>query len=108
MAGSANIGKGRKQLKAHEPSKFYQNKAIPTKKIAGEALYQNASLGGNIAGMVPEKPGASTGFSGAPQKRPAHGFGHPVSLKQGPLRMSGHKGAHKIGSLAGASKLKIS
>ena|ERR1700744_2724110 len=29
--------------------------------------------------------------------REAHGFGHPASAKQGPLRCSGHSGAHQIG-----------
>lgn len=27
----------------------------------------------------------------------AHGFGHPANLRSGPLRMSGHSGAHRIG-----------
>ena len=107
MAGSNNIGRGRKQLKGHEPTKFYDSKAIPSKKIAGEALYQGSSLGGNISGMSPEKPGASTGFGGAPQKRPAHGYGHPVSLQQGALRFSGNKGAHRLGGLSKAATSKI-
>lgn len=107
MAGSNNIGKGRKQLKGHEPTKFYKGGAIPSKKIAGEALYQNSSLGGNVSGMTPERPGTSTGFGGAPQKRPPHSFGHPVSLQQGALRFSGSKGAHRLGSLSGAAKSKI-
>lgn len=28
----------------------------------------------------------------------SHGFGHGVHLRKGPLRMSGHSGAHRIGS----------
>lgn len=31
----------------------------------------------------------------------AHGFGHTASQKQGPLRMSGVKGAHRIGARRG-------
>lgn len=27
----------------------------------------------------------------------AHGFGHPAHTRSGPLRMSGHSGAHRIG-----------
>ena len=30
-------------------------------------------------------------------KRDAHGFGHTGAQKAGPLRLSGHKGAHRIG-----------
>jgi len=103
------IERGKKQLKSHKPENkpFYTSTPqVPSKKIAGEALYQNSSLGGNIPGMVPEKPGQSTGFGGAPQKRPAHGYGHPNNLKIGPLRMSGNKGAHRIGGLK-APKLTV-
>lgn len=28
----------------------------------------------------------------------SHGFGHGVHVRKGPLRMSGHSGAHRIGS----------
>lgn len=31
----------------------------------------------------------------------AHGFGHSASQKKGPLRMSGVKGAHRIGMRRG-------
>src|SRR5580704_6022858 len=34
------------------------------------------------------KPPAATG---------AHGFGHPANRRSGPLRNSGHSGAHRVG-----------
>lgn len=33
-----------------------------------------------------------------PSSKEACGFGHPAHLRSGPLRMSGHSGAHRVGS----------
>lgn len=40
-------------------------------------------------------PKAPSSFSRTPKA--THGFGHPVSARDGHLRNSGHSGAHRIG-----------
>lgn len=44
----------------------------------------------------PKMSGEPHRFS-SPSGKEAHSFGHPAHLRQGPHRLSGHKGAHRIG-----------
>ena len=80
---------------------FYNNEAhAPEKKLADKPIIQSASLGNEEPKMTPQSPGVTSGLPhqfGKPPAGPSHGFGHPVHLRRGSERLSGHSGAHRIG-----------
>jgi hypothetical protein len=67
---------------------------------------QGVSIGAGIHGAEHHKGSTHGGpshlvgghpASGQIPSAPAHGFGHNASQRRGPLRMSGHSGAHRVG-----------
>ena len=108
----------KKRVKIQQTNPFYSNEpAVSRKEMADQSLTQNASLGNQTPKMVDKKPGRLSGLAGfASHKKPAERKITPISGKTpsassvpkqgGHLRMSGHPGAHRLGSLK-PLKLKV-
>jgi hypothetical protein len=63
----------------------------PTNEESGVTVAQDTDGAAHLP-----RAGAAHKFAQPPAPG-AHGFGHPVSQRTGPLRHSGHKGAHRVG-----------
>ncbi len=64
---------------------------VPAKKIAGTNPMVGPVLGVDVTRLVPHRQPRLTGLSGP------HGYGHAPHMRQGKLRLSGSKKAHRIG-----------
>ena len=75
-----------------QPGQLYASTpAVSKKKIAGTSPFEGPVVGADVTRLVPKRQPRLTGFAGV------HGYGHPPHLKMGALRLSGKKGAHRVG-----------
>ena len=68
------------------------NYAQPTNQEQGVLVAQDT----DGAAHHPNFPSQGHAFK-PPAAKGAHGFGHAAHVRSGPLRNSGHKGAHRVG-----------
>jgi hypothetical protein len=83
----SNHGHPGEHLRLKEDSHAFPRPESPDIGEKGDNLARSAEPGGQ------GWPGHHMGM-----QPKAHGFGHGVHVRQGALRMSGHPGAHRIGS----------
>ncbi len=98
---------GIKQAKQPHPKTnpgFYDTEPhVPASKIANRPGIRYAGLETPKPKMVPGAPGRSSAFGGAahsfshPPAGGAHGYGHSTIQRLGSIRISGVKGAHRLG-----------
>ena len=79
--GSELVGKGPGASNHKQP----QGKSIEAGTTDVAEHHKSSTFGGTAHSFAP------------PAANKAHGYGHAVTQRKGPLRMSGVKGAHRIG-----------
>lgn len=87
--GNASGGKGEHESKLRSSD----NPRSDDKQPHGRGTGEDSHSGVESRSMEHREPHRM----GRAHVEGAHGFGHGVDRRQGPLRMSGHKGAHRIG-----------
>jgi hypothetical protein len=98
--GGDSTMKKRPQMAYGDSSKGKDHSSL---REVGGALGPERQDDGKSAGAGSSKSRVGEGMGGMPSKfdRPpaqgAQGFGHGAHLRRGPLRMSGHPGAHRVG-----------
>jgi hypothetical protein len=95
-------------MKSHDKTHGYPAGYMPIpgeENIHGDSRMKQgttkAVTAGRSSGFSTGKDGMRRGTGESVSAGNAHGFGHTSSQKEGPLRNSGVKGAHRIGRTRG-------
>jgi hypothetical protein len=93
------VGDKKDQNVPNYPSKLQGEGAPRLDNAGGPAFVPLFNHGtANKAHHHPRMGGEAHTFAKPAAGKESHGYGHPVTLRKGDLRMSGHSKAHRIGS----------